>query len=474
MTTTTLRQITDLPGPAGLPLLGNAHQIDVASMHLDLERWAEQYGSLYRVQLGPRSVLVIADPAMNAALLKDRPDAFRRDSKMIDVITEMTGVVGLFAAEGEVWQRQRRMVMASFSPANVRNYFPSLLRVTQRLRKRWVKAISAQQTLDLQAELMRFTVDAISGLAFGKDINTLESGDEIIQQHLDKIFPAIYRRYVSLIPYWRLVRLPVDRDLDRSVLAINQAIEGFIKNARERLTNDPALRESPQNLLEAMLIAADDPSSGISDNEVVGNVFTMLIAGEDTTATTLAWMIYLLKRNPDTLTKAREEARRVAPDTDQFTMEQMAELRYIEACAHEAMRLKPVGPLLPSEALKDTVVGDVSIPKGTIVMGLMRSAHSTLDDARFPDASAFKPERWLEGDGLQEATNAKRVSMPFGSGPRICPGRYLALLEIKLAMAMLLNSFEIESVNTPDGRDAQELLAFTMTPIGLTMRLKSA
>ena len=86
---------------------------------------------------------------------------------------------------------------------------------------------------------------------------------------------------------------------------------------------------------------------------------------------------------------------------------------------------------------------------------------------------ASNAERWL-GDGgpAQAATAIKRVSMPFGAGPRICPGRYLALLEIKMAMATLLGRFDIAEVTTPDGAEPREHLSFTMAPVGLRMRLR--
>ena len=100
---------------------------------------------------------------------------------------------GVFVAEGEHWARQRRMVMASFAPQQVRTYFPALLNVAQRLRARWLQTAAAHEDIDLQAELMRFTVDAISGLAFGVDVNTLQSNDDVIQRHLDKIFPGRWR-----------------------------------------------------------------------------------------------------------------------------------------------------------------------------------------------------------------------------------------------------------------------------------------
>ena len=232
------------------------------------------------------------------------------------------------------------------------------------------------------------------------------------------------------------------------------------------MAHDPARRAHPPNLLEAMIAAADLEGSGVTDRNVAGNVLTMLLAGEDTTANTVSWMIYLLQCNPQTLAKAREEVRRLAPDVAQFTIEQMDSLDYLGACASEAMRLKPVAPFLPVEALRDTVIGDIAVPAGTLVWCVMRN--DTVSDAHFPDPLAFQPERWLADSG--EANN-KRASMPFGAGLRTCPGRYLALLEIKIAMAMLLGSFDIAGVDTPDGGEAQELMGFVMSPIGLTMRL---
>jgi cytochrome P450 len=150
----------------------------------------------------------------------------------------------------------------------------------------------------------------------------------------------------------------------------------------------------------------------------------------------------------------------------------MAQLDYVEACAHETMRLKPVAPQMPLQTLRETVIGDVRLHKGIVVIGLMR--RDSVSDAHMPNASDFMPQRWLsEGDPGQAAHSAKRISMPFGAGPRICPGRYLALLEMKMAMATLLSRFDIQSVDTPDGLEAREHLDFTMTPVGLSMRLKA-
>jgi cytochrome P450 len=467
-----LRKIDDLPGPRALPLVGNLFQIRRQRLHQCVEAWGREYGPFFRFKLGPRTLLAVTDSEALSTALRDRPDGFRRTKLLETIGLEMGLTPGLFGANGEAWRRQRRMVMAGFDPTHVKAYFPSLLKVTQRLHGRWLKAVTSARggTIELQPELMRYTVDAISGLAFGADINTLESDDEVIQQHLDKIFPAVYKRLFSLIPWWRLVRLPADRRLERSVAEVNRAIAGFIAQARARLATDPARRVQPPNLLEAMIVAADEGGSGVGDREVTGNVLTMLLAGEDTTANTLAWMIYLLHRHPAALQRAQDEVRALAPDVAAFTSELMASLDYLEACAHETMRLKPVAPFQVIEALRDTEIKGIRVPKGMGLWCVMRG--DSISEQHFPNAQAFEPERWLGGSS-GAASAAKRVSMPFGAGPRICPGRYLALLEIKMAMAMLLAHFDINEVSTPDGAEAVEQMAFTMMPVGLKMKISA-
>ena len=468
-----LRHFNDLPGPRGIPVLGNALQIEAPRFHLQLEQWCREYGPFFKLKIGNRRLLIVGDHQVVASILRNRPDGFRRTSRLEEIWIELGLPLGLFVANGDAWKRQRRMVMAGFDPAHVKRYFPALQAVSQRLGGRWRLAAEGGVAIDLQADLMRYTVDTIAGLAFGAEVNTLESDDDVIQHHLNKIFPALFKRILAPVPIWRFVRSTADRQLERSIGEVNAAVAGFIKQARERLQADSLLREHPRNLLEVMIVAADEPGSGIDDQQVAGNVLTMLLAGEDTTANTIAWMLHLLWLHPRALASATEEVRRVVDDPALPTLDQMAQLHYVEACAHETMRLKPVAPLIPLETLHEMTVGDVKVPAGIIVNSLMRMG--SVSDSHLPRAAAFEPERWLvEGEtATAAAQGVKRISMPFGAGPRICPGRYLALLEMKMAMAQLLGNFDIESISTPDGQEAREHLAFTMTPVGLRMRLRA-
>ena len=465
----TLRRFHDLPGPRGVPFFGNLLQIDSTRMHLQLEQWCETFGPVYGLRLGRRKVVVVGDHELIAAVLRDRPDGFRRTTRFEQIWTEMGLVGGVFGATGDGWKRQRRMVMASFDPAHVKRYYPSLQRVALRLVERWRRAARRDTTIDLQADLMRYTVDTIAGLAFGAEVDTLGSDEDVIQRHLNRIFPALSRRLFSPLPTWRWFPSAGDRALARSVAEVGVAVDGFIAQARARLAGDPALRAHPGNLLEAMLVAADEPSSGITDREVAGNVLTMLLAGEDTTANTIAWTIHLLWTNPAALARATEEVRRVCGAAAMPSLDQIARLDYVEACAHEAMRLKPVAPQTGLEALRDTTIGDLHVPRGMVVIGVMR--RDATSERFVPNAAAFDPDRWL-GDAEPAVTSAKRISMPFGAGPRICPGRYLALMEMKVALAVLLANFDLVRVATIDGKPPRELLQLAMAPVSLTLRVR--
>ncbi len=464
-----LRRIDAIEGPRGLPLVGNALQIDAPRMHLVLEEWQRQYGNLFRLRFGPYPTLVLSDAPAIATLLHERPDTWRRWSVIERLISEM-GVEGVFSVEGDAWRRQRRLVMQAFDTAHLKNYFPSLVRVTERLRTRWNRAVHAGASIDLQFDFMRYTVDVTAGLAFGCDVDTLQARQDVLQDDLDKVFPMIQRRMNTFVPYWRYLRLPSDRRFERNLARIRKEIGRFVDDARRRIERDPTLRTRPRNLLEAMIVAHDADTAALTDRELAGNVFTILLAGEDTTANSLAWACWLLFRHPAAWQRTIDEVDAVLGNDELPShFEQLARLEYTAACLSEAMRLRPVAPVIGLEAVHDTSVLDVHVPARTVVFCLMRPP--VLDERNFTHAAQFRPERWLEGEIPAETRTAKRAAMPFGAGPRMCPGRYLALCEMKMVLAMLARNFTPTSIEGRDGGEPQERMSFTMMPVGLRMRI---
>ncbi len=472
------RPLDSLPGPRAWPWVGNLPQIDPLRMHAKLEAWARQYGPLYRIRLGNREMLVISRTDLIAAMLRDRPDAWRRPRPMQNIIREMGGH-GLFSAEGDDWRRQRKLVMGAFDPGHLKSYFPSLVRVTERLRARLDDAARRGEVLDLQTVLMRYTVDVTAGLAFGIDMNTQQQPHDALQAHLDKVFPMLMRRIFAPFPWWRYLRLPSDRAFERHLVKVHEAIGGFVSAARERMALDPRLHEKPTNLLEALIAARDDEGAGLSEEEVVGNVMTVLLAGEDTTANTLCWTLHLLHTHRGVWGELMSHVDAALGGDDLPRNFEVARgLEAIEHSVNEAMRLYPVAPFLMLESNAATTLAGISLSRGTTAICLMRNG--AVDTRPTADAAAFRPRRWSEASGPASddrpaveagSRSLQKASMPFGAGPRMCPGRYLAMLEMKMVLATVARNFELVEVNTEDGSPPRERFAFTMSPMGLKMRV---
>jgi cytochrome P450 len=183
----------------------------------------------------------------------------------------------------------------------------------------------------------------------------------------------------------------------------------------------------------------------------------MLLAGEDTTANTLSWAMYLLARDPAAQARLAAEADAVLGDERiPQRAEDVDRMRFAEAAFREAARLKSTAPLLFFEPNADTSAGGVELPAGTGVIVLTRQ----VGRPRHPER--FDPDRWLTDSA------DPKTFLSFGAGPRFCPGRNLAFLEGKTALTMLARNFEWE----PIGAEPRERFGFTMRPSGLKVTLR--
>jgi cytochrome P450 len=465
--TPALRSIADLPAPPGLPWLGNAHQLTRPSrVHATLELWARRYGPIVRVDLGsrhrgPRSYIIsLSDAEEINAVLRDRPEGFGRWREQRAVFDEV-GIAGVFTAEGEQWRRQRRLVVTALNTNHLLRYYHVVRTTTERLYRRLAGAAREGRTLDIGHVLTSFSVDTISALAFGHDLNTLEYPENELQSHIQRAFGMLQRRIALPVPYWRWLKLPADRALDRSMAVLHREVGGFIEQARERIAARPELLQAPEDFLEGML-AAQATDNTFTDEEIIGNTLFLLFAGEDTTSHTLSWTVWFLARRPDIQARlAQETGELFGEHPFPVDYETVGQLHYTEAVLRESIRLKTVVPMTTIESLVDTTICGTHIPANTRLMVLLR--HASLGER---NASDFDPQRWLE-DG--EDADAPR-SLGFGAGPRFCAGRNLAFLEGKAALAMIARNFEVELDES--GGPVTEHLNFTLVPQGLRVRLR--
>ncbi|MDH5834361.1 cytochrome P450 [Luteimonas kalidii] len=460
-----VRPFRSLPGPRGLPLVGNLFQLRETDQHLVMEDWADEYGPMYRIRLGPYRILMVADPLLVEDAFKRRPDTFRRMST-VEGIARGLKAAGVFTAEGDEWRRQRKVVVQALTHGHLKHFFPTMMRIVARLQRRWEQAADEGREIDLLDDLTRFTIDVTSTFAFGQDLNTIEGHEGTLEQQIGEIPRALSRRVTALVPYWNHVKLPADRALDRALVGIHDTLARLITDARRRLAEDPGLAARPGNYIESLV--AQSEGGGFSDEDVTGNVMTLMLAGEETTARALAWLIHFMCERPDLRDTLRAESDALL-GADELLQDFATHPRMvrIEAAALEAMRLKPAAPVLRLEALHDTVLGDVEVPARTPVFLLTR--HATIRAQAATGAAAFDIERWIQPDGTTlDATSAKAF-FPFGAGPRFCPGRFLALLEIKGVISMLCRNFELERAGSGP---VEEKLVFTMRPDNLVIRLK--
>ena len=459
-----LRATADLPGPRRWPFLGSRAVLDLERLHAALERWAEQYGTLYQVYLGAHQVVVVSDPALIQRSLRERPGVYRRMGNVEPVFREL-GIDGVFSAEGIEWRPLRRLAVEALSPSHLRSFYPTLRSVAERLHRRWSASARAGRVVDLEEDFKRFTVDVTTQLALGHDLNTLEQEGDVLQRRLELVFPGLTRRLFATVPLWRFVKLRAERRLEAAVADVFALLREMLSAARERLAAVP--EKAPATFLEAMIIARDEEGRPFSDAQILGNAIEILLAGEDTTALTLSWAVHELCDAPRTVAALRAEADALLGDAPApATFETAIRLRVAEAVAQETMRIRPVAPLIFVETNVPTALGHLDLPARQLIALLMRAP--AVSAQRFADPVTFRPERWLEP--LPDGAHDPGALMPFGSGPRLCPGRALALLEMRVALATLAGSFDLERAGARE--QVSERFAFTMGPHGLRVRLR--
>lgn len=458
-----MRSLSDLPGPRRLPFAGNALQVRPDRLHLLAEQWADEYGPVFRFDIGRRPIVAVSRPDTIKAILRERPARFRRWSEISDVFRDLGGI-GVFAAEGEIWKKQRRLAVTALNAAHLARFYAVILAANERLHERFTAAAANGGPFDIADAFASYTVDVTAALAFGVDVDYLD-GRSHLNADIGEIFAAIARRINAPYPYWKRFPLPADRRAERAMVALEDAVGELISETRERMRRRPELETEPENFLEAMI--AQQRSEGRSDEEeIFANAFGMLLAGEDTTSHTLAWATWLLVHNPEAAGRLAEEAdASLGADVVPTDHAAADALRYADAVVRETLRLKPAGLLIFIEAVGPETIEDVTLPAGTQL--LLHTRHAAVSPEHFTEPERFMPERWL--DRGSEARDSP-AWMPFGAGPRFCPGRNLAMLEAKAALATLARGFDVSL--DPTAPQVTERFGFTMRPVDLRVVLK--
>ncbi|MEO0726069.1 MAG: cytochrome P450 [Bacteroidota bacterium] len=465
--TDSVLQIRDLPTPKGHLLLGHLLPFQQGPKHMVLEKWAEECGSIYRIRLGFATFVVSADPQFNADVLKQRPEGFRRHPKISEILEEI-GVYSVFNAEGARWYEHRKPVAEALNLKKVKSFYPLLLQKTEQLMQQCQLSSRQQDAVEVRSLVQRFTLDLTTAIAFGYPLNTLGGEKDELHDALQLVFPMVNKRMSAAIPVWRWWKSHSDREFDNALRYIRSSVQRFIDTAKSTLLQGEKKEYQASNFLEALLLEQRDHK--LDEADVFSAVFTLLLAGEDTTANSIAWALFLLAQQPSIVEELRGEAIQVYGEAlVPSSIQQHQQLRLAEAVALEVIRLKPTSPQLILQAQSPVEVCGLELPAGTNV--ILQNRIAQVQEKYFSEADAFRPHRWLTEQCPAGIQHQPEIVRTFGGGARYCPGKHLAMHEMVIVISSICKQFDIQMAEAPS--TIAEAYTFTMHPESFRVRLRS-
>ncbi|RLN47456.1 hypothetical protein BBJ28_00013551 [Nothophytophthora sp. Chile5] len=424
--------------------------------------------------MGTPDMTLLSTPQALEDVFKNQFDNFPKGSKKHEYLRELFGD-GIFAVDNEKWVHQRKTASNLFTMRALRD---SMTTTIQRhlvvLEGIFRRATASNETVDLFRLFNRFTMEAFAEIGFGVKMNCLDVEKEHpFQTAFDRSQQALVLRFVRPSWFWKTQRwLGVGKkgQLQRDLQVINSTILEIVEKALERRVNGIANQDEEMGTDIVSLFLNDvNKNPDVHENDLDPQylrdiVVNFLIAGRDTTAQALSWFCYCLNQNPRVEAKIRKEVSEKLPSLMNRacaspSMDQVSELVYLEAALKETLRLYPSVPIVSKQAIHDTVLSDGTFIAAKTWAGIPMYAVGRMPHVWGPDAAEFKPERWIDADtGKLIAVSAYKF-IAFNAGPRLCLGKNLAMLEMKLIAACLLSKYHIE-LESPE--DVTYAISFTL------------
>ncbi|PPR89004.1 hypothetical protein GOBAR_AA31689 [Gossypium barbadense] len=323
------------------------------------------------------------------------------------------------------WSKRRKIINPAFHQDKLKNMLPAFYQSCSDMLSKWEKMVCTEgySELDVWPYLVDLTRDVISRSAFG---SSFEEGKRIFQLLGDQLVLRIKLIQIVYIPGWRHIKESLREMIKRREKAIK---------AREE-SNEDLL----DILVESNIREMEAKNMGMSIEDVIEECKLFYFAGQETTSVLLVWTMVLLARYADWQSKAREEVLHVLGDSKP-DVDGLNRLKVVTMILYEVLRLYPSATELGRSVPEEIKLGNLLLPAGTEVSVPILLIHHD-KDLWGDDAREFKPERFAEG--VSKATKSQVTFLPFGWGPRICIGQNFAMMEAKMAVAMILQHFWFE------------------------------
>ncbi|WP_405837081.1 cytochrome P450 [Streptomyces platensis] len=427
-----------IPGPAGLPVLGSMLDLRRDSLSTFL-RAQREHGDVVRLEAGPpglRSVFhAVFAPEGVQQILASRAANFRKDHPLYEEVRQAFGN-GLLTSQDADYLRQRRLVQPLFTKRRVDGYASAVTTEAATLADRWRTAGSG--TVDLVPEMNRLALRTVSRILFGLDA---EAAVDAIHRCAPVINAYVVRRAYVPVKIPREWPTPGNQRARAATDELNALCDRIVADRRASRDTTGDADGAGEDLLSLLAAAGNDEDGSLDATEVREQVLIFLLAGHETTATSLAFTLHLLARHPEEQTRVRDELDRVLGDRTP-TAADLDRLPYLTQALKESMRLYPAAPVISRRAVAAAEIGGYRIPAGADVIVAPWVTHR--DPELWPDPERFDPRRF---DPEPEAARHRYAWFPFGGGPRACIGQHFSMLESVLALAVLLRAYELDAVD---------------------------
>ncbi|KAK9131360.1 hypothetical protein Sjap_011847 [Stephania japonica] len=397
----------------------------------------QNYGKLPLIWAGKTPRLVVVDPAMVKEILSDKFNHFEKPqvNPLILVLTR-----GLTSLEGEKWANHRKIINPAFHLEKLKDMVQAFSTSCSELIERWQKLVESQGSceLDVWPELESLTADVISRTAFGSNY---EEGKKIFELQKEQATLVIEAMQSLYIPGFRFI--PTRKNRKRNNL--DKEIKAMLKQMIDK--REQAIKTGQSDagdLLSLMLQSNNHVSDRFSEcltiEEVIEECKLFHFAGQETTSSLLTWTMIVLAMHPNWQEEARREVHQFCRKNPP-SFDAISHFKIVTMILYEVLRLYPPVVEFYRHSCKTIKVGNVSLPPGVdLTLPILLLHHDR--DLWGEDVEEFKPERFAEG--ISKAPKEQLAFFPFGWGPKICVGQNFAMIEAKMALAMILQNFSFE------------------------------
>ncbi|KAF9644017.1 cytochrome P450 [Thelephora ganbajun] len=457
-----------LPGPASTSwLYGNVREFTEAGQAVLWDHWTEIYGNTFKFWTFFNTPALYTTDTNAMGYILSHQDEFVKPADIKMALTLLGE--GLVFAEGQMHKKQRRVMNPAFGPAQIRSLIPTFNDKALQMCELWQSQIhdspSDGVTTDVLTAMNRVTLDIVGLAGFGYNFDALESREDDLSSAFDAIMktdnsPAqstIIPLIGSIAPWIISVPFGVNNTRHRAKAIMDKMGMEIIQERKQILIEEGAtgVKGAAGKDLLTLLIRANvhDKDGGMSDEAVLAQIPTFLIAGHETTSAALTWTLFGLSANLEAQRQLREEL--LTLNTDSPTMEDLKSLKYLDMVVREALRLwSPISsskrvalknvllPLRDGRVVKLTKGDEVRIPIHPM---------NTAKDIWGEDAAEFNPDRWkYPSEAAMDTPGIWGNQMTFMGGSRACIGFQFAVYEIKAVLYALVRRFEF-SLTMPAG-----------------------